>query len=167
LRLFTVHGYRGTSLQDIAAEVGCSKASLLYHFASKEAILAELLTPAIETLRELNERLREVPDDQVTDATLDGFVDLALRFRREISLLLSDVPETIGNRTWEDSGTGLEEYLLDALSGRSNRPEDRLRGWMTLGAITIAAAGGVDLPGEHLRDEILRNARRMYPDERA
>ncbi len=45
LLLFATHGFGGTTLQDIATEVGCSKASLLCHFGSKEAIFTELLTP--------------------------------------------------------------------------------------------------------------------------
>ena len=42
-RLFSTVGFRGTSLQMIADEVGCSKASLLYHFKSKAAILDALI----------------------------------------------------------------------------------------------------------------------------
>lgn len=47
LRLFASRGFDGTSLQDIADVVGVRKASLLYHFASKEelrlAVLDQLL----------------------------------------------------------------------------------------------------------------------------
>ena len=50
-RQFAGAGYKGTSLQDIAREVGCSKATLLYHFDSKEAILAELWRPPIDGAR--------------------------------------------------------------------------------------------------------------------
>lgn len=57
LQLFATRGYEGTSLHDIATAVGCSKASLLYHFTSKDAILTELLTPAGEGLAALHARL--------------------------------------------------------------------------------------------------------------
>ncbi|WP_031088389.1 TetR/AcrR family transcriptional regulator, partial [Streptomyces sp. NRRL WC-3549] len=57
LRLFAEHGFKGTSLHDIAASAHCSKASLLYHFASKDAMLTELLTPPAEGLSALGEQL--------------------------------------------------------------------------------------------------------------
>ena len=56
-RLFAEAVYKGTSLHDIAVAVGCSKAALLYHFDSKEAILTELCAPAIAELEELAARL--------------------------------------------------------------------------------------------------------------
>lgn len=154
LRLFSVHGYRGTSLQDIAAEVGCSKASLLYHFDDKESILAELLAPAIAALGELNDRMRAVPDDRVVSAVAGGFVDLALRFRREISLVLSDAPETTGNRAWRGAAPEDVDRLLDALAGRSRLPEDRLRAWMAVGAVVLACASGLELPEDRLRERL-------------
>jgi AcrR family transcriptional regulator len=42
LRLFTEQGYEATSLRQIADELGINKASLYYHFDSKEAILRSL-----------------------------------------------------------------------------------------------------------------------------
>jgi AcrR family transcriptional regulator len=41
-RLFTARGYAGTSMRDIAAEVGLTSAALYYHFPSKEAMLVAL-----------------------------------------------------------------------------------------------------------------------------
>jgi AcrR family transcriptional regulator len=47
--LFRVRGYRATTLDDIAARLGMSKASLYTYFRGKEEILAEISRLTIET----------------------------------------------------------------------------------------------------------------------
>lgn len=49
-------GFAATSLQHIADAAGYLKSSVLYHFASKEALLDKVLTPAIDRLDEILER---------------------------------------------------------------------------------------------------------------
>lgn len=48
LEVFAAHGYRGSTVDRIAAAAGMSKPNLLYYFASKEAIYVALLQDTLE-----------------------------------------------------------------------------------------------------------------------
>ncbi len=49
LDVFSAHGFRGATLDQIADVAGMSKPNLLYYFASKEAIHAALLSGLLDT----------------------------------------------------------------------------------------------------------------------
>ena len=67
LEVFSAQGFRGATLDQIAAEAGLSKPNLLYYFASKEAIHAELLAGLLDIwlapLRDLDPA--GVPQDEI------------------------------------------------------------------------------------------------------
>ncbi|MBW3616015.1 MAG: TetR/AcrR family transcriptional regulator [Actinobacteria bacterium] len=64
LASFGTKGYEGTSLDVLAAGLGLRKQSILYHFSSKEALLASVIDrSAIELSRALEESLRASHDD--------------------------------------------------------------------------------------------------------
>jgi AcrR family transcriptional regulator len=52
-RQFRERGYSATSLKEIAAEVGVTKAALYYHFDSKTAILRALVEPMFAAIEEV------------------------------------------------------------------------------------------------------------------
>ncbi|RCG30445.1 TetR/AcrR family transcriptional regulator [Sphaerisporangium album] len=158
-RLFAARGFRGTSLQDIASDAGCSKASLLYHFTSKDAILTELLAPAGRELAELEERLAALDGEEAARAAVAGLVDLSLRFRRQVKILIQDVDALI-NRPELPDVNAVTERLVDALTGRSPTPEARVWGWMAMVGIFLTSAGEHALPDQALRAELTRGALR-------
>lgn len=60
-RLFKDKGYAGTSIQDIAAELGLRKSSLYHHFTSKEEILVAILNRGADRALEQLAALRDQP----------------------------------------------------------------------------------------------------------
>ncbi|WP_426593189.1 TetR/AcrR family transcriptional regulator [Cellulomonas sp. McL0617] len=81
LELFVEDGYHDTSLADIAAAVGCSKATVLYHFANKAAIISEVLEPAALQLDSLVNELVSNPTPDSQERAIDELVDVVVRYR--------------------------------------------------------------------------------------
>ena len=81
LELFVDDGYHDTSLADIAAAVGCSKATVLYHFANKAAIISEVLEPAAQQLDVLVKELLADPSPGGQERAIDEFIDVVVQFR--------------------------------------------------------------------------------------
>ncbi|MGC5054105.1 TetR/AcrR family transcriptional regulator [Micromonospora sp. DT48] len=159
-RRFAATGYRGTSLQDIATEVGCSKAAVLYHFANKEAILTELMAPAIEALCSLDERIAEQhgPADAQRVAA-EGFVDLAVRFRNEIAFLRGEFPELLQQPVFAHIQQ-ISERLIDAFAGHSERASARVTALVLLAGIAETCGEFADLTDQELGDALLGLLRR-------
>jgi AcrR family transcriptional regulator len=57
--LFADRGYAGTSMRDLAEELGMTKAALYYHFPGKAQILLALVEPLLDELEALGGRGRE------------------------------------------------------------------------------------------------------------
>jgi AcrR family transcriptional regulator len=157
--LFAVTGFKGTSLQDIAGEVGCSKAALLYHFDSKDTILAELLAPAVATFAALDARLAGLDDGAAQLAAVEGFVDLVMRFRREVTVLYGDVPDLLQRPALAVVQT-MTDRLLDALTGRSPAPAARASALMVLGGIPVACMKPAGIGDDELRAVLVWSAAR-------
>ena len=81
LELFVDRGYHDTSLADIAAAVGCSKATVLYHFANKAAIISEVLEPAAQQLDALVKELLADPSPGGQERAIDEFIDVVVQYR--------------------------------------------------------------------------------------
>ncbi|MFV2018513.1 TetR/AcrR family transcriptional regulator [Micromonospora sp. LOL_023] len=152
---FAVVGFRGTSLQDIAAEVGCAKASLLYHFDGKDAILAALMKPAVASLVELDQRLSGLDDETARRAAIDGFIDLCLRYQRQIAVLYAEIPQLLHQPAFCDLEQMIDR-LLDALSGRSTGLESRFSALVVLAGISAASSKHLELPDGELGPMLAR-----------
>lgn len=71
LELFAERGFHGTGIRDIAARAGISTANL-YHYGSKEKLLAQIMTSALTRLLSAADIIRDRVEDP--DQRLDALV---------------------------------------------------------------------------------------------
>jgi AcrR family transcriptional regulator len=145
---FASSGYAATSLQTIADLASTSKASVLYHFESKEGLLAEIVSPAIDELEALIVPIESGGGLRRIDF-IERFVDLLLRHREVVPLIinqgatLDDVP--VMRRASELMRRVAELFLL-----ASGSTIEKLRFGVAFGGVayTLAAAERLGLSGE-------------------
>lgn len=95
-RLFAENGYRSTSLELVAEQLGVTRQALYYHFKSKTDILGALFD---EAMTKLESAIEQVPDGPVIDgrprflAMVDAHFEATLANADLISLLLHERPE--------------------------------------------------------------------------
>jgi AcrR family transcriptional regulator len=91
--LFAAHGYRGTSMKDIATELGVRAPSLYNHVASKQDILYEIMDKAMDrAIAALEQALAGVDDvaEQLRRATESLVLDF-LRYPAEVTVCNNEV----------------------------------------------------------------------------
>ena len=91
--LFAAHGYRGTSMKDIATELGVQAPSLYNHVASKQDILYEIMDKAMDrAIAALEQALAGVDDvaEQLRRATESLVLDF-LRYPAEVTVCNNEV----------------------------------------------------------------------------
>lgn len=148
LDLFVRKGYAETSLREIAAELGFSKAALYYHFESKQDILLALHRRVHDLTDEalpLLEAEREGADDDAWLRVVDGLISVALRNRRLIELHLRN-QEVILEMHRDATVLGkhgpnrneVEDYVMGMIRDPSTPVDRRVRRIASLGIVAGA-----------------------------
>ncbi|WP_136314368.1 TetR/AcrR family transcriptional regulator [Actinomyces procaprae] len=113
--LFGAHGYAGTSLADIASAAEISKAGLLHHFASKEALFAQVLER-----RDREDRANLLGEEQLKDdpwALLDAFAALVehnTRHRELVAIYTATTPAVLA--TEHPAHSWLAQHLSESIA---------------------------------------------------
>lgn len=85
--VFLAHGFRDTSMQMIAAEVGISAPGLYKHFDSKEAIFAALVEPLIAGIREILHLTEREKDELFQQGRTDEVWDKEQTFSNTLDFI--------------------------------------------------------------------------------
>ncbi|MCP3803495.1 TetR/AcrR family transcriptional regulator [Allokutzneria sp. A3M-2-11 16] len=109
-RLFGSQGYGATSVQQIADAMGYSKAAVLYHFPSKDALLGAVLREAAARITEIVDDDAARSGDDARRHAVERYVDLALT-RSELGALLDLSGRHAELHALAEAGMRLRELL--------------------------------------------------------
>ena len=127
LDVFSLHGFRGATLDQIADAAGLSKPNLLYYFPSKDAVHAALLGRLLETWLD---PLRALNPEGESQVEIMGYVrrklELSRDYPRESRLFANEILQGAPR-------------IMAAIEGDLKQLVDEkaavLRGWMDQGRI--------------------------------
>ena len=127
LEVFSQHGFRGATLDMIAAAAGLSKPNLLYYFPSKEAIhvtlLSELMDAWLDPLRDL-----DAGGDPMQE--LRGYIrrklQMSREFPRESRLFANEIVQ---------GAPRMQDALATDLKALVDEKAAVIRGWAQAGRI--------------------------------
>lgn len=157
LGAFAKHGYDGTSIADLAAETGLSKAAYSYHFSGKDEILVELADPLLTDLEELVDG-RPVPDSAAdVERLLDAYVDVLLAHRLVAVWVDGDKSvlnhPTIGERLRRNN-----RRMRGLIAGSDASRRDLVRASAVLGAIWRPIRNLTDVDVSGYKQEVVATA---------
>jgi AcrR family transcriptional regulator len=85
---FATVGFAASSLQHIADHAGYSKSSVLYHYASKEALLEAAIAPAIAEFESVLDDFIAARADERRGLLVDRIIDLLLANREAVHVFI-------------------------------------------------------------------------------
>lgn len=162
LEQFALAGFAGASLGSIAQEAGLSKSSVLYHYASKEALLTAAVEPALEALEGVVESYPGNADPAERERFVERFIDFLLEHRLAVHLFVNQ-GQSLQEIPAVERANALLQRFGEAVSDRIPSTADRIRFGVALGgaAYTLVAAtnwSGRDLPADDEVREALIDA---------
>ncbi|RKR90564.1 TetR family transcriptional regulator [Micromonospora pisi] len=163
LDLFTHCGFAGTSLQMIADQLHVTKAAVYHHFKTRDEILAAVIRPAVEDVKNLiAEASAQRTPTARAERMLTGWVDLALRHRALIGLLQTD-PAVKPHLKEEQNASILLDQPRDLLASHLSGPGRQVCAQVALLGIVGAASTPElrELDDETLRDLLLDVGRKI------
>lgn len=151
---FALVGFGATSLQSIADAAGYSKSSVLYHFASKEALLEAVLDPAIDRLGVILSAFTRSADARLNrqafvESFIGTFVDFLLEHRLEVHIFINQGQSLRGTPVIDRANELIIE-LTASLFENGSTTEERFRFGIALGGAAYTLVAGMTFAGDAL-----------------
>jgi AcrR family transcriptional regulator len=161
--LFARKGFTGTSIADIARELGTTTAALYYHFPSKADILGALLAEPMAAYTRIIESLDS--GQPSPEALLGALIDLAAD-SRELAQIIDKDPAAVQiiDKYLPRSSAEMTGAILAALAGPGAGHTGAIRAHAAFSVTKGATLAALELSGDGLepadRAEILAAALR-------
>jgi AcrR family transcriptional regulator len=159
MELFAEKGYSATSLQDIASAVGCSKATVLYHFNGKPAVVAAVLEPAAKLVAELVAEASQLPRAEAQARLITDFTELAVRFRGLLDVLTELMPTM--DQLPEFQGLVADGAELTRLLAGTDDPREIAMAGYAIHGLLGECRAPIQRSDEELRDLAVTAMRRL------
>ncbi|MFG3702134.1 TetR family transcriptional regulator [Micromonospora sp. NPDC047620] len=159
--LFSVNGYRATSMRRIAEEVGTTKAALYYHFPGKEDILARLTEPLLDELDDALTGAERYHDPAaVRWRVVEGMLDVFLRHRRTLLMLVRDMT-LLAQAPVAERFRAVMALANDLVAGPDRSLGQRVRAAQAVAGLGDAVVLFADEPPDQVRRHVLDGVRAL------
>ena len=150
LEQFASVGFAASSLQHIADHAGYSKSSVLYHYASKEALLEAAIEPAVAEFEEALETFLAGRGSGRRRRLVDRVVDLLLVHREAVHVFLIQGPSLAELPIIERANASVRR-LAAAICEERESVADQVRFGIALGGAAFLLTAGRTFADEEQR----------------
>jgi AcrR family transcriptional regulator len=150
LEQFASVGFAASSLQHIADHAGYSKSSVLYHFASKEALLEAAIAPAVGEFEEVLEEYLSGRRPDRRRILVDRVVDMLLAHREAVHVFLIQGPSLSELPIIERANASVRR-LAAAICDERESVADQVRFGIALGGAAFLLTAGRTFTDEEFR----------------
>jgi AcrR family transcriptional regulator len=92
LARFSVGGFLGTSIADLAGALGVSKAAIYYHYRSKDSLLHHLIDPLLDAIDAcIQDHTTPAASTRTARQLLDAYLAVLFAHREVVPLISTDV----------------------------------------------------------------------------
>lgn len=161
--LFAQRGYQRTSLQQIADRLRLTKAAILYHFPSKENLVATLLEPLVVSLEQAVDSANAHPPPLARWVLLEAWVDAMLAHRRSLGMLIHDASMLTACGMYPRF-MSLAMRAYATVAGPNATLAEQVRAVQAVAALGDPVVFFDDVPEALLREQMLAGVRQLLGD---